>query len=294
MSVARMNEIARRFTAVSGRAVHYQAGCENRGNGQTSAYEMHTPHHTATPLANRNLDVLINGRPDLKGPLTNFCTWENGDLGLIAMHPANHAGASGPGARPGPVTSLFNKYSIGNEIIYPGNSPMTAQQYRSAVILARICVDVVGYGDVNRIKAHAETSITGKWDPGYAPGRTIDMNKFRADARAVGQIFVPGSDNDIDEEDIMIVPASPDDFVSIPCNGKTSLFLSTAYGRKVKILGIAAVKDNQGNGQPAYTNIQPGLADINPDQPGPISVGPGCRVVQLRYSADHDFTAYCA
>ena len=32
--------------------------------------------------------------------------------------------------------------------------------------------------------AHAETSVTGKWDPGYARDKTINMNEFRADVAA--------------------------------------------------------------------------------------------------------------
>lgn len=90
----------------------------------------------------------------------------------------------------------------------------------------------------------------------------------------------------------MLVPAAADDYVSIPCNGATSLYISTGFNRRVKLLGIAAVRDNNGTGTPAYTNMDPAV-DINPDQPGPITVGPGCRVVQLRYSADHSFTAWC-
>lgn len=97
-----------------------------------------------------------------------------------------------------------------------------------------------------------------------------------------------------DEDNLMIVPAAADDYVSIPCNGKTLLFISTAFGRKVTVLNIAAVKDNNGQNTPEYTSIQKGLRDINPDQPGPISIGGGCRVIQLRYSADHDFTVWCA
>lgn len=98
---------------------------------------------------------------------------------------------------------------------------------------------------------------------------------------------------DTDEDDYMIVKAAPDDYVSIPCNGKTLLFVSTAFGRKVKILNVAAVRDNAGTGEGAYTSVGP-LEEVNPDQPGPIAIGPGCRVVQLRYSADHDFTVWCA
>lgn len=183
MSVARAREVMARLRA-AGITVHEQPGWETRGNGQTSAYEGIIIHHTATGEANQNLSVLINGRSDLSGPLCNTCGWADGSVGLIAAHPANHAGASGGyNTAPLPKTGLFNKLVWGHEIIYPGSSPMTPQQYRTAGILAKICTDVFGYSDINRAKGHAETSITGKWDPGYAPGKTLDLNKFRADAR---------------------------------------------------------------------------------------------------------------
>jgi len=183
MSVARATEVMLRLRA-AGITVHEQSGWQTRGNGQTSAYQGFSWHHTATGFSNSNLPVLINGRPDLSGPLCNTCGWADGSVGLIAANPANHAGASGGyNTAPLPKTSLFNKSMWGHEIIYPGDQPMTAAQYRTACILAKICTDVFGYGDINRAKGHAETSITGKWDPGYAPGRTIDLNKLRSDAR---------------------------------------------------------------------------------------------------------------
>jgi GH25 family lysozyme M1 (1,4-beta-N-acetylmuramidase) len=84
-----------------------------------------------------------------------------------------------------------------------------------------------------------------------------------------------------------------DDYVTVPCDGKTALFVGTGFGRRAKILGAIGVKDNNGKGTPEYVPIGP-AEDINPDQPGPIAVGPGCRAVQLRYRADHAFTVWCA
>jgi hypothetical protein len=101
-----------------------------------------------------------------------------------------------------------------------------------------------------------------------------------------------------EEEDMSVLaPAATDDYVSIPCNGKTALYISTAFGRKIKVLGLAAVRDKDGTGTPKYTSapsVPDQLVVIDPDIPGPIPIGPGCRVVQLRYSADHPFTAWCA
>lgn len=160
-----------------------QDGASNRGNGQSwGSLEGMIVHHTATALG-RAPAILWQGRPGLSGPLCNSAGEPDGTVVFVANYPANHAGASGGrGTAPLPATRTFNKRVWGHEIVYPGTSPMTGAQYRSAVILGKVVADIVG-GDNNRIRAHAETSITGKWDPGYASGRTIDMAAFRNAAR---------------------------------------------------------------------------------------------------------------
>jgi hypothetical protein len=138
-----------------------------------------------------------------------------------------------------------------------------------------------------------------RWGGDYS-GRVDEMHfEINASAAVVaataGRLRAPAPPaDDLMEEEPMIVPASKDDYVSVPCNGKTSLFISSAFGRTVTVLNIAAVKDANGKNTPEYTSVQKGIRDINPDQPGPIALGGGCRVVQLRYSADHDFTVWCA
>lgn len=257
MSVARAREVIARLRSV-GITVHEQSGWENRGNGQTSAYEGFEWHHTATGFANQNLSVLINGRPDLSGPLCNTCGWADGSVGMIAAHPANHAGASGGyNTAPLPVTSSFNKRVWGHEIIYPGTQPMTAEQYRTACILAKICVDVFGYSDINRAKGHAETSITGKWDPGYAPGRTMDLNKFRKDAQ--NSLFVPSARKE-DEMGLQTFTFPPTGGAEVthtfvvPVGDESALYsrawisVKSANGpiRKVRLMAIASNQPESG------------------------------------------------
>lgn len=185
MSVARCREMNARLRA-AGIVVHEWSGWESRGNGQTSAYEGGLVHHTATAFGKALPgtgvgSLLVNGRSDLAGPLCNYATNDDGSLTVIAAHPANHAGASGGHSMgPLPVTTLFNKRVLGNEIVYPGTVPMRSAQYQSALIWSRIATDVCGFGDIQRARAHAETSVTGKWDPGDSPGRTINMVAFRA------------------------------------------------------------------------------------------------------------------
>lgn len=183
MSVARAREWVARCRA-AGIVVHELDGCYSRGNGQSSAYEGWSNHHTATAFGMAP-PVLWQGRPDLSPPLCNSAGNADGSCTLVAAHPANHAGASGGwDTAPLPRTSVFNKLMWGHEIVYPGTVPMTAAQYRTALIVSKIGVDIWGYGDVNRIKFHQGTSITGKWDPGYALGKTYSIQEFRAAAAA--------------------------------------------------------------------------------------------------------------
>lgn len=169
-----------------GVTVHEWAGWQTRGTSMSTDFVGGIIHHTATAYGMAP-SVLVNGRPDLKGPLCNFAGNHDGSITVIAAGVANHAGASGGRSMgPLPVTSSFNRYVVGLEIVYPGTQPMTDAQYRTACIWARVVADVVGRGNIESVRAHAETSVTGKWDPGYAQGKTIDMNAFRRDASHTG------------------------------------------------------------------------------------------------------------
>lgn len=173
-----------------GAEVTFEPGWERRGNGQSARYEGGVVHHTAFLSSFQKpfpaLSTLLNGRTDLPGPIANVggpvCPEDRPRLHIIAAHPANHAGASG-GRSMGPLprTSLFNPTVVGLEIDYAGLTPMIGGQYRAALIFTRGLANVLGRS-VEWIRAHAETSVTGKWDPGYANGRTIDMAVFRRDA----------------------------------------------------------------------------------------------------------------
>lgn len=208
-----IREIARRCAAAGVRVI-YVPGCERRGNGQSWARWPEGPvnHHTA---GSNNIYVdriLIDGRADLDGPLTNFATLYDGDLALVAEHPANHAGSSGGwDTWPLPITRLFNRQTVGNEIQYRGTEPMSPAQWRTIVIFNRVVLDVLAEigegvldhnGDPMRIKFHQGTSVTGKWDPGYAPGKTYSIRDFRRTvaASAVQQPAPTPSSNRLRDE----------------------------------------------------------------------------------------------
>lgn len=193
MSVARAREFIHRVRA-AGITVHELDGWESRGNGQSSAYEGWLNHHTATAFGMAPA-VLWQGRSDLPGPLCNSAGNVDGSITMIAAHPANHAGASGGwDTAPLPRTTLFNKCVWGHEIVYPGTVAMNPAQYRTMLICSKIGVDIWGYGDVNRIKFHQGTSVTGKWDCGYSPGKTYDIYAARNGARTILQQPAPGGD----------------------------------------------------------------------------------------------------
>jgi len=189
--------------------VSFEPDHEIRGNGQTSNYSGLSVHHTGGGRLNTRTNDLVNGRvsPPLGGPLCNSAGFDNGGIHIIADHPANHAGASGGRSMgPLPTTGLFNKLMWGHEIMYPGSSPMSDAAYRSAQILGKVISDILGRPSPEWVRAHMETSITGKWDPGYAPGKTIDMAAFRRGlwTLATGDITVAQIDDVLVKLDTLI------------------------------------------------------------------------------------------
>lgn len=142
-------------------------------------------HHTATgktALVATVLRLLIDGRPDLTGPLCQIGLGRDGTVYLIASGRANHAGdakssgtvASGDG----------NELYIGIEAFNDGvGEPWGAVQYNAYVLLcAVLCIEVTG-NTANTVRAHKETSVTGKVDPRF------EMDPFRAKVAAkIGEL----------------------------------------------------------------------------------------------------------
>lgn len=178
-------------------------GCERRGNGSSWIPDFaqqggHVNHHTGggnNIYYDRNL---VSGVPGLSGPLCNWAILYDGDLAIIAAFPANHAGASG-GWDTAPLqrTNDFNRRSLGTEIQYKGVEPMSDAQWKTMCVLNYEINKFFGWSsDYIRCKNHNGTSVQGKWDPGYAPGKTYDIAEQR---RAFAKIGAPG--NTVDEDD---------------------------------------------------------------------------------------------
>lgn len=139
-------------------------------------------HHTASASNGRNaIPLLVQGRSDLEGPLCHLSLDRQGIVYVVAAGRANHAGqakASGTVAG-GDGNVLY----IGIEAQNLGTGERWPQaQYDAYVRLcAALCVEVTG-NSANTVRAHRETSVTGKIDPaGPTPYEgSFDMDKFRA------------------------------------------------------------------------------------------------------------------
>ena len=138
-------------------------------------------HHTAATSSASNphpaLNICINGRSDLAGPLCQALVDYNGVFHVISAGRCNHAGASG-GSGPIPAGD-GNTLMIGWEIDYNGvNQEMTAAQYNASIAATAAVLTRLGR-DTSYARGHRETSTSGKIDPSF-----IDLNVMRADVAA--------------------------------------------------------------------------------------------------------------
>lgn len=135
-------------------------------------------HHTATWSSEDDpapsVQLCIDGRPDLDGPLCHGLIGFDGTVHLISAGRANHAGeAKMSGPNP---SGDGNVLYVGFEWDYQGveQSP-SAEQYDAAV---RATEAVLNHLDrpADAARGHRETSVTDKTDPG-----NVDLDGFRAD-----------------------------------------------------------------------------------------------------------------
>lgn len=135
-------------------------------------------HHTATNRAafDRDncptLNMLINGRSDLPGPLCNLALGRDGTVYVVATGVANHAGSGVLGNIP---RDMGNHYLIGIEMESSGVQPWdwTPEQLEVAPKLGAALERgyLQGFPPELRIQAaHYEYSDAGKIDPSGWPG----------------------------------------------------------------------------------------------------------------------------
>lgn len=129
-------------------------------------------------------NVLVKGRSDLRGPLCQLALSAEGVVYIVAAGRANHAGnakASGTVA-----SGNGNTLYIGIEAMNAGTGrdDWEKSQYEAYVLLCAVLSLEVTGNSAQTVRAHKETSVTGKIDPagpiGYLKEREFDMGKFRA------------------------------------------------------------------------------------------------------------------
>lgn len=127
-------------------------------------------HHTASRADGlAGTEILVRGRADLPGPLAHFGLSRDGTVYIVASGRANHAGRarSSGSVAAGDGNSLY----IGIEAMNDGvGEPWPAAQMRAYETLAAVLSVHVTGNSVRTVRAHKETSVTGKIDPTFAMG----------------------------------------------------------------------------------------------------------------------------
>lgn len=172
----------------AGLQVKEHSGWQTRGHGAFSNVGV-LCHHTATGPTTSNTNVinlLIKGRSDLAGPLCNFGLDRDGVVHIIAAGKAYHAGAAKASGTMAANSSGNNVY-IGIEAFNSGiGEKWNKKQYDAYVLLCAVLSKKITGNSSETVRAHKETSITGKIDP-YGPTpyeSSFDMAKFRARVKA--------------------------------------------------------------------------------------------------------------
>lgn len=152
-------------------------------------------HHTGSDSTDQR-SLLYNGTSSLPGPLCQFGIDQKGKVHLVGWGRANHAGSGDPDVLNAVINEDYgdnpptdNESSVdgnarfyGVEIWYSGSHKMSDAQYATLRKLAAAVCDFHGWSEKSVI-AHAEWGSPGKWDPGYASGKTYDMSNMRADIK---------------------------------------------------------------------------------------------------------------
>src|SRR5690606_804691 len=132
----------------------------------------HTAYYASAEDPAPTLQMCINGRPGLAGPLCPALLGFDGAVHVIAAGRANHAGQA---IESGPVPAGDgNVLYVGFELDYQGveQAPSEAQ-YEAALRAAGAVLERLGQS-ADACRGHRETSATNKIDPGY-----IDLDRFR-------------------------------------------------------------------------------------------------------------------
>ncbi len=167
----------------AGLEVLEHAGWQSRGHGDMGIVQGVLCHHTCGPLHGDlpDIGVLVDGRPDLGGPLCNLGLGRSGAFTMIAAGRGYHAGAGNwLGVKDG------NTHLIGIEAENTGESTGPRADIWPAVQMdayKRGCAAIMKHvgGTAAMVAGHKEYALPHgrKDDPNF------DMVAFRADVAAI-------------------------------------------------------------------------------------------------------------
>lgn len=158
-------------------------------------------HHTGADVSNAKTyaaGTMWSGISGLPGPLCHFTIGVDGTVYLVGWGRTNHAGGGDPVVLNHVINEDYtgqlhptkgnsngvdgNAHFYGVEIQYSGSHKMTNAQYISALKLSGAICEFHKWSEKSVI-AHGEWS-SDKWDPGYAPGKIMNMVDVRTDVKA--------------------------------------------------------------------------------------------------------------
>jgi hypothetical protein len=176
----------------AGLTVHEVSGWRTRGADSWGPVRGITCHHTAGSRTSSDageINVLVNGRTGLRGPIAQLYLSRTGDWHVVASGHCNH---NLPGWA-GPNSGYGNDSLLGIEAQHSGaGEPWTARQYDSYVrgVAAVVRHKAPGWDvTVGRVAGHKEHQPGSKTDPSF------DMDAFRTRVRA--ELTTERSDDDM-------------------------------------------------------------------------------------------------
>ncbi|WP_369272382.1 peptidoglycan-binding protein [Streptomyces sp. R11] len=209
-------------------------------------------HHTGSDAKDQR-ELLYAGISGLPGPLCHFGLAQDGTIHLVGWGRANHAGAGDDDVLDAVIAEKDipqdnesntdgNARFYGVEIWYSGSHKMSDAQYATLRLLAAAICDFHDW-DEHSVIGHGEWGSPGKWDPGYAPGKMMDMDAVRKDIKAT-----LGSDKPAESKPSTpskpTTPAKPKP--SIPAFPGAYYFRAGAKNQYVTMLGKQLVKKGYG------------------------------------------------
>jgi hypothetical protein len=167
----------------AGLKVAEQPGWQNRGRGDVGPIKGAICHHTGGPLTGNmpSLGIIINGRPDLAGPLSQLALGRDGTFFVVAAGRCNHAGLGNwQGFAGGNTNFIGIEAENTGKINGPLNDPWPSVQmdaYRRGVaaILKKIKANAI------MAAGHKEYALPH----GRKDGPTFDMDQFRQQVAAI-------------------------------------------------------------------------------------------------------------